>query len=77
MEIVLIVPLNLCGLWSCDAHGGWMRKNNCSSVQVGLAMTQPTRGVPIFGKNTMLTWGFKTRLWKLKNTYFTLKLKIF
>ncbi len=32
-----------------------MRKNKIYSVQVGLAMTQPTRGVPIFGKNTMLT----------------------
>jgi hypothetical protein len=32
-----------------------MRKNNCSSLQFGLAMTQPTRGVPIFGKKTMLT----------------------
>jgi hypothetical protein len=66
MDIILIVFLNLCCLWSCDVDGDWRRKNNCSSVQVGLAMTQATRGVPICGKNTMLTWGFKARFLKLK-----------
>jgi hypothetical protein len=76
MEIMLIVLLNFCCLWSCDVHGDWMRKNNCSSLQFGLAMTQPTRGVPIFGKKTMLTWGFKARFLKLKNTYNILLLKL-